>query len=221
MKKLISLAFILSLALFTSCEKSSSSWENVKTAGRYLQMGIDSLWGKKTDSYWVQNEGEFIGPDEDFIPLNEKDLRGSQSLEKIYAQPKDMNEKSVFNLTNFKMPQNLASIFQNIHFDTDDHVVREKEDLITIQKIATYLKKHPKTYLCIEGHCDQRASAAYNMALGTRRANNIRVVLIKQGIDFNRLYTVSYGKEKPISLGNSPQDLKINRRSQFKIFDKL
>jgi peptidoglycan-associated lipoprotein len=223
MKKLIYFAFVLSFLLLTSCEKSNSTWENVKTAGRYLQKGIDSLWGKNCDSYWVQNEEEFRGPDdEDFIPLNEKDLKtGFITTDKPMPQPKEsLGEGGLPGFSNFKFPTHLNHIFNKIHFQTDDHVIREKEDLVTIQKIASYLKKHPKTYICVEGHCDERASAAYNMALGTRRANHVRVLLIKQGVDFNRIYTISYGKEKPIALGHSPSEWKLNRRADFKIFEK-
>jgi len=222
MKKIIHLAFILSLLIFTSCERSNSTWENVKTAGRYLQKGIDSLWGKDYNSYWVQNEDDFLGPDnDDFIPLNEKDLKNSSIIaDKAIGQPKESLGSAAFGFANFKSPTSLSHIFKTVHFQTDDHVIREKDDLITIQKIANYLKKHPRTYLCIEGHCDERASAAYNMALGTRRSNHLRVLLIKQGIDFNRLYTISYGKENPVALGHNIQDWKINRRGDFKIYEK-
>lgn len=223
MKKLINLAFILTLFIFTSCERSGSTWENVKTAGRYLQKGFDTLWGKDYDSYLVKNDTEFLGPDsEDFIPLNESDLRGSYvSSDRAFAQPKDsFGEGGVPSFSNFKTPANLSNIFKNVHFETDDHILRNQEDLVVIQKIASYLKKHPKVYVCIEGHCDERASAAYNMALGTRRANHIRVLLIKQGIDFNRLYTISYGKEKPVATGHSSNDWNLNRRSEFKIYEK-
>ncbi len=222
MKKIINLAFILSLFIFTSCERSGSTWENVKTAGRYLHKGFDSLWGKDYESYLVQNEKDFIGPDgEDFIPLNESDLKGGFISDKAFAQPKDsFGEGGMPGFSNFKTPTSLSSIFKTVHFETDDHILRDKDDFITIQKIAGYLKKHPKVYLCIEGHCDERASAAYNMALGTRRANHIRVLLIKQGIDFNRIYTISYGKEKPLALGHNPQDWNMNRRGDFKIYEK-
>ncbi|NGX63629.1 MAG: Outer membrane protein P6 [Candidatus Anoxychlamydiales bacterium] len=223
MKKLVTLFCILTFFIFTSCEKSSPTWENVKTAGRYLQKGIDSLWGKDYNSYWVQNEDDFIGPDNsDFIPLNEQDLKsGFSQTDRNYAQPKDsFGESGMPSFDQFKNPLHLSSIFQKVHFQTDDHVLREKEDLITIQKIANYMKNNPNVYLLVAGNCDERASAAYNMALGTKRANHLRVLFIKHGIDFNRIYTVSYGREKPIALGHTLQDWKLNRRGEFKIFEK-
>ncbi|MFA6118296.1 MAG: OmpA family protein [Parachlamydiales bacterium] len=218
MKKILSAFFVLSLFVFTSCDRSGSTWENVKTAGRYIHRGFDSLLGKDYNSYWVQNEDEFVGPEDEFIPLNSKDLKGS--IATAHGQPKDLQDSGLPGFSSFKLPDNLSSTFKVIHFDTDEHIIREKEDMMTVQKVATYLKKHPKTYLCISGHCDERASAAYNMSLGTRRANSVRVLLIKQGVDFNKIYTVSYGKERPFASGHSPQDWRENRRCEFTIYEK-
>jgi len=220
MKKLINIFLAVTLFFCVSCQKSPSTWENVKTAGRYLKKGVTSLWGKDSDSYWVQNENDFTGPNDEFIPLNDKDLKNSLTTDKAISQPKDLSDSGLPGFKNFKLPTNLYSVFKTIHFDTDDHVIKDKEDLLTLQKIISYLKRHPKTYLCIEGHCDERASAAYNMALGTRRANHIRVLLIKQGLDSNKIYTISYGKEKPIALGHTSNDWRMNRRSEFKIYEK-
>ena len=222
--------FILYAALLlftTSCQRSGNeTWEDMKTAGRYLGRGIDTLCGKNYDSRLLDSDDEFLGPvDEEFIPLSDKDLRTQfRATDTAVRQSKfTPGEKNsgIPSIDAFQSPQaRLSSLFKLLHFDTDDHVIRKQEDLVIIQKIANFLKKNPQIFLCIEGHCDQRGPAAYNMALGTRRANHVRVLLIKQGVDFNRIYTVSYGKEKPVSLGNSAEDWKLNRRAQFKLFDK-
>jgi len=215
------------ILLSTSCQRSSGqTWEDMKTAGRYIGRSFDTLFGKEYDSCLLESDDEFIGPDdEDFIPLSDKDIRMQyRATDTAVRQPKlSPGEKGsgIPGIDRFQDPSaRLNSIFKMIHFETDDHIVRTREDLVGIQKIANYLKKNPTAYLCVEGHCDQRASAAYNMALGTRRANHIRVLLIKQGVDFNRIYTISHGKEKPIALGHSPEDWRQNRRAQFKIYHK-
>jgi peptidoglycan-associated lipoprotein len=87
-------------------------------------------------------------------------------------------------------------------------------------EIASYMKKNPNVYLLVTGHCDERASAGYNLALGMRRSNYIRSLLVKNGVDLNRIYTVSRGKEEPVSMGHSPEDWKQNRRAEFKIYEK-
>ncbi|MBI5346293.1 MAG: OmpA family protein [Chlamydiae bacterium] len=222
--KVFYLFIIGTLTLLTGCSRNSdtSSWDNMKTAGRYMGRGIDSLFGKDYDSYLVENDDGAIGPKEgDFIPLNDKDLK-AQGYDKAYPQPKfSPGENGIPQLTKFQTPSGeLASVFEQIHFDSDDYVIRDRQDIATVQKIAAYMKHHENTFLCIAGNCDERASAGYNMALGTRRANSIRVLLIKNGVDFNRIYTISYGKEKPLALGHTQADWKINRRAEFKIFER-
>src|SRR5690606_23889673 len=110
--------------------------------------------------------------------------------------------------------------FRSVHFETDQHALNSKADVAALQQIADYLKKHPNAYLLVEGHTDERASASYNLALGMRRANYVRSFLVKSGVDLNRIYTVSKGKEQPIAQGHSQEDWKENRRAEYRIFQK-
>ncbi len=212
------------LLLHTSCVRNSSqTWEDLKTAGRYMHRGVDAMFGKEYESRLLTSDEEFIGPyDEEFIPLQDSDLKNMQaSSENALPQPKGIpGQKGVPSLSDFFAPsQTLQAIFKNVHFHTDEYSIKEKKDLEILSRIAKYLKEHPKTLLTIEGHCDERASAAYNLALGMRRANYVRSYLVGQGVDLNRIYTVSRGKEQPISLGHSSEDWRINRRSEFKIYE--
>lgn len=228
MRKTIPLIIMGLAMLFTSCQRTSSQfWEDVKTAGRYINRSIDTIVGKgEYNSQLIAANDEFIGPhDAEFIPLNEKDLRSQfRATDVAFCQPKyspGEKESGLPSMDKFSTPSgSLASVFPTLYFATDEHILRNRSDMDVVRNMAAYLKKHPNTYVTIEGHCDERASAAYNMALGTRRANHVRVLLIKEGIDFNRLYTISYGKEKPVSLGHEPIDWKQNRRAQFKIYEK-
>lgn len=213
--------FISLLLLATSCIRSSGeTWENFKTAGRYMQKGVNSLWGKDYESRMLTFNEEFVGPyDDEFIPLKDSDLSYS---DKPMPQPKVIPGKNGTPfLSEFYSPsETLASLFTPVHFKTDDHVVKQQEEIEALSRISSYLKKHSNISLIIEGNCDERASASYNMALGMRRANYVRSFLVKQGIDLNRIYTVSRGKENPIALGHSPEDWKTNRRCEFKIYEK-
>jgi peptidoglycan-associated lipoprotein len=208
------LAFIFLLA--SCCRNSSQTWEDVKTAGRYMQRGVDSFCGKDGESRMFASGDQFVGPhEEEFIPLNDEDLRAiALNGDDAIPQPRVMpGEGSVPALHHFR-----AAEFSSVHFDTDEHILREKADISMVQHIVSYLKKNPGTYLLIEGHTDERAPASYNMALGMRRANHIRALMVKNGCDANRIYTVSHGKEQPLALGHSSEDWKKNRRAQFKIF---
>ena len=69
----------------------------------------------------------------------------------------------------------------------------------------------------MEGHCDDRGTSEYNIALGERRAESVRMFLVNLGIDTNRLNTVSYGEERPIAMGHNEASWATNRRAQFVI----
>ncbi len=218
------LIYVALLLLSASCMRNSSqTWEDLKTAGRYMHRGVDAVFGKEYESRLLTSDEEFTGPyDEEFIPLQDSDLKNTQaSLESAIPQPKGIpGQKGIPSLSEFYPPSGtLQAIFKPVHFHTDEYAIKEKRDLEVLSLIATYMKEHAKTLLTIEGHCDERASASYNLALGMRRANYVRSFLVKQGIDLNRIYTVSRGKEQPTSLGHSPEDWKTNRRSEFKIYE--
>src|SRR5579872_4464263 len=204
-------SFIAILFAAASCNHNSSEgWENMKTAGRYMQKGVDALWGKDYESRMLTSDEEFIGPfDEDFIPLSDSDLKNSfAATDASLPQPKGIpGQKGIPALSNFYSPPDaLRALFHAVHYDTDDHVVRDKAEIAAMMQLADYLKKNPKIYLVVEGHTDERASASYNLSLGMRRANYVRSILVKYGVDLNRIYTVSKGKEQPIAAGHGSDD---------------
>jgi len=216
---------MLVILLAASCsKKSNQTWEDVKTAGRYMQRGVDSMLGKDYESRMLSSEDEFYGPnDDDFIPLSDADLKNQLALSDVaMPQPKAVpGQNGLPQLSAFYAPpSDMRSLFQTIHFETDQHSIKEKNEVAALIQLANYLKKNPSIYLVIEGHCDERASASYNMALGMRRANSVRSFLVKNGVDLNRVYTVSRGKEQPVVQGHSPDDYKLNRRSEFRIYKK-
>lgn len=216
---------ILSVLFFTaSCSHNSETWEDMKTAGRYMQRGVDSILGKDYESRMLASNDEFYGPyDDDFIPLRDTDLRNQiAGMDAALPQPKEIpGQFGLPSLNNFyAAPEALRSLFCSVHFETDEHVIRDKKEVSRLLELANHLKKNTNTYLMIEGHTDERASASYNQALGMRRANFVRSFLVKHGADLNRIYTVSRGKEQPVALGHSTEDWKQNRRSEFKIYQK-
>ncbi len=224
MSKWINFLYFVILLLTTGCTRTSNqTWEDLKTAGRYVHRGVDALFGKEYESKLLTSNEEFIGPyNNDFIPLRDSDLATMQGSDVPLPQPSGIpGEKGVPSLSDFYAPSDLMrAYFKTVHFNTDEHIIKDKMDLENLLQLANFLKKKPNIFLVIEGHCDERASASYNMALGMRRANYVRSFLVKQGIDLNRIYTVSRGKEQPLVLGHTQEDWRINRRSEFKIYEK-
>lgn len=223
MSRTILIAFVL-LFIVGCSHNSNQTWEDVKTAGRYMQKGVNSMMGKDYESRMLGSDGEFYGPyDGDFIPLSDADLRNQfGAIDAAMPQPKGLpGQFGIPNLDAFySAPDSLKTLFKSVHFDTDDHVLRDKNEISALMQLASYLKKTPNFYLVIEGHTDERASASYNQALGMRRSNFVRSFLVKNGADLNRIYTVSRGKEQPLAQGHDPEAWKVNRRSEFRIYQK-
>ena len=110
--------------------------------------------------------------------------------------------------------QEMASHFSDIHFDFDKAVIREDAKPV-LAGIAEYIKENPGTRLMIEGHCDERGTAEYNMALGDKRAENVSRYLASLGVPAGVLSAVSFGKEKPVDQGHDEGAWAKNRRAHF------
>jgi peptidoglycan-associated lipoprotein len=103
---------------------------------------------------------------------------------------------------------------ENIHFDFDSAVLNYQAQELLKQK-AAWLRANPSENVVIEGHCDERGTNAYNLALGERRAESARSFLINLGISAARLTTISYGEEKPLDPGHNEEAWAKNRRDAF------
>ncbi|MCL2748889.1 MAG: OmpA family protein [Alphaproteobacteria bacterium] len=109
------------------------------------------------------------------------------------VEPSDLNEQRAF-------------------FAFDSSVITEEaRDNLLGQSL--YMKNHKDTKIQIAGNCDERGTTEYNLALGARRANAAKAVMVKDGVDSKRISTISYGKERPWKLGSGEEVWKWNRNS--------
>ncbi|WP_426059928.1 OmpA family protein [Hymenobacter sp. B1770] len=106
--------------------------------------------------------------------------------------------------------------FANIYFDTDKYRLRP-ESIKELNNISNVLKANPGINMSIEGHCDSRNTDEYNMVLGQNRAEAAYNYLKKQGIAETRMTTVSYGERRPAAPNDSPENMQLNRRDEFRI----
>jgi peptidoglycan-associated lipoprotein len=104
---------------------------------------------------------------------------------------------------------------KTIYFDYDKADIRP-EEMAKLQANAGWLKANPSFRFTVEGHCDDRGSEEYNLALGDRRANAVKEYLVGQGIAANRIMTVSYGEEHPVCRDETEDCFTKNRRAEFK-----
>lgn len=226
-KGLLILVLAVTCVSLTGCRRSGGEvWRDTKTCGKQMKLGFLSLFGQRPvgDGH-VTTRAEFDG-EPDFVPLHDEDNYDKIVMNEIDAdtaipQSAMLLGRDLPGIEGFAEPSGeLAKIFEKIHFDTDDYTIRGDKTLRNAQALAQFLKTHPNTYVFIEGHCDERGAAAYNLALGARRSNSVRNYLIKHGVDLNRLFTVSYGKEKPLAKGHGASDWRENRRAQFRIYER-
>lgn len=106
--------------------------------------------------------------------------------------------------------------FQNdpIHFDFDKSTLtKTAQDLLRMK--ALWLRNNPGVSIIIEGHCDERGTGEYNLALGDRRAKSAMDFLVDMGIEASRLSTISYGEEKPVDMRHNEAAWAKNRRAEF------
>ena len=107
-----------------------------------------------------------------------------------------------------------ALILRDIHFDFDKSDIRN-DDRELLEEINEWMLNHPDAVLQIEGHCDERGTKEYNLALGERRALSIRSHLTALGTNPARMLTISYGEEKPLSPESTEEAWALNRRGHF------
>jgi len=103
---------------------------------------------------------------------------------------------------------------RDAYFDYDSADIRP-DARTALQKTADFLKAHPQYRVTIEGHCDERGSTEYNLALGVRRANAVKAYLVSLGVPGDKLNTVSFGKEKPFCMQATEECYAQNRRGHF------
>jgi len=133
--------------------------------------------------------------------LAEQELRAKALREEEAKRLKAASEKAHFES-------------EDIYFEFDQSILSDtaKQNL---NKKAQWLKDFPAAKALIEGHCDERGSAEYNLALGQKRADAAMNYLTSLGINANRISTISYGKEKPLDTGSNEAAWAKNRRAHF------
>ncbi len=108
------------------------------------------------------------------------------------------------------------NLFKKIYFDTDKYTLRP-ESIKTLKNTTAILMANAGLNISIEGHCDSRNTDEYNMVLGQNRADAAKNYLVKQGVASTRLTTVSYGERRPAAPNDTPENMQLNRRDEFRV----
>jgi peptidoglycan-associated lipoprotein len=186
----IALVLVLPVMLFTaSCSKQAAQTKSESTNGAEIQKAE----AQKAEARKAQDR-----------PAEE--ARPDRQLEADRLQAETAAREAAL----------AAFVGENIHFDFDSFLLSDRARQILVAK-AEYLRTNPDMTVTVEGHCDDRGTNEYNVALGERRAQSVKTFLVNLGVDTNQLNTVSYGEERPIATGHDEASRAENRRAQFVI----
>ena len=142
--------------------------------------------------------------------MNGKEEQGASEFDKgLVAKKERGSEGEVYD----------RNLLKDIHFDFDKYNIRPGDAEI-LNENAALMKKYPKVKVQIEGHCDERGTVEYNLALGERRANKTKKYLVSLGLSADRISTISYGKERPLDPGHNEEAWAKNRRAHTVILSK-
>ena len=108
----------------------------------------------------------------------------------------------------------MAQYFKDIYFQYDQFNLKP-QGKETLNKLGEWMMKNASTQVLIEGHCDERGTAEYNLALGERRAHSAKKYLVELGVNADRISTISYGEERPTDPGHTETAWSQNRRCHF------
>jgi len=127
------------------------------------------------------------------------------------AAPRTPTDEEVFAR---KSLDELSHELTDVYFDLDESAIRD-DGRAPLQRDAEWLKRWTSTQITIEGHCDERGSAEYNLGLGSRRAATVKDYLVSLGVPSSRITVVSKGKEQPFCTDHSESCWQQNRRGHF------
>lgn len=182
----------------TQADKTAISFRDVtKEDGTY---GVKVL-SARTYQVAVNKDGKNIETQEFAVPIS---LNDSTSIVKNFYV--DYIDTSAI----------ANSRFAKIYFDTDKYKLRP-ESIVALNNTAAILKANTGVNISIEGNCDSRNTDEYNMVLGQNRADAAKNYLVKQGVASARLTTVSYGERRPAVPNDSPENMQLNRRDEFRV----
>ena len=167
-----------------------------------------SVLSGRTYQVVVNKDGRNIETQEFAVPVSTND---STSITKNFY----VNYIDTTKIVSSFPPGSMKGPMKPIFFDTDKYKLRA-ESIVTLKNTASYLKTNPGINISVEGNCDSRNTDEYNMVLGQNRADAGKNYLVKQGIAGSRMTTVSYGERKPIAPNDSPENMQLNRRDDFR-----
>ena len=212
---LLVFGLIVSFSLFlNACTKKAVIGEGIEKreeAAKAEEKVKEELKGEPKVSQPLKSEEADKAATE--AQLREEELKKQREREEAAIKEEAARKEDAA-----KREASVREEFENtdIHFDFDQFSLTNEAREILAKK-SSWLQGHTDLKIKIEGHCDERGSNEYNMALGERRADSAMKYLVTAGVEASRVSTISYGEEKPLDPGHNEDAWAKNRRAHFKI----
>ena len=186
----------------TQADKTALSYRDVTKPGTG-DYAVSVLSGR-TYQVSVSKDGQNITTEEFAVPISTNDT--TTIVKNFYVPYVDTTSQAAY-------------AFKKIYFETDKYNLRP-ESITELDNIARVLKANPGLNISVEGHCDSRNTDEYNMELGDNRSTAAYKYLLRKGVSDARLVTVSYGERRPAAPNDSPENMQLNRRVEFRVILK-
>ena len=147
---------------------------------------------------------------------SEEAMKAEKARQEELARQRALEEERLKEEARLKQEARDMFLNDDIHFEFDSSTLTSEAQLL-LKKKAEWLQNNPEAMSTIEGHCDDRGTNEYNLALGDSRATSAKTFLVDLGIPASRLTTISYGEERPADLGKNEESWAKNRRCRFTI----
>jgi len=236
-KIMIAVLFLFGLTLTTACSKNLMPPEGLSVAKVDVQMksskdsgDLKKNSGNRGDSgagFLIEEDIDSSGNSRGFITGSGEEpssprggAAGSNNSTPFLGSDNNSGKSGTSGRSgtqearrqNYKETNDIQDIiFKFDRYDLDD------ESRAVLRNNVTYLKKNSMTSIEIQGHCDERGTNNYNIALGERRAHATKMYMVSQGISASRIHTISYGEEKPFCFDSNDSCWLKNRRAHFKV----
>jgi peptidoglycan-associated lipoprotein len=199
--KILSLTTVLALSAGLACKKPEPVAPKVDTSAEDAKRAAEEAARKKAE-------------EEARMKAEAEAKARAEAEAKARAEEEARRKAEAEKAAAFKAAA--EKVLVNIHFDYDKSDIKEKDRAI-LQGIADFMKAHASARVTIEGHCDERGTNEYNLALGNRRAAAALAYLKTLGVAEDRFETISFGKEKPLCTESKESCWSQNRRCEFKL----
>mgnify|MGYP004006949871 CR=1 FL=1 len=230
-KCMIAVLFLFGLALTTACSKNIMPPEGLAVGNVDGQMssskssgGSQGNRGDSGSGFLIEEDIDSSGNSRGFItgsaeePSSPRGGAAGRNDSTPFLGSGDNSGTSGNNGTQEARRQNYKETndIQDIIFKFDRYDLDDESRAVLRNNVA-YLKKNSKTAIEIQGHCDERGTNNYNIALGERRAQATKMYMVSQGISASRIHTISYGEERPFCFDSNDACWTKNRRAHFKV----